>query len=809
MVQKRTKKDSAVAPSSMTAADSATSAEGSVEAMGQTLNADELPAEGTAKRKTARTRKPRAAAKPAIEKKAPTRKPATRKAAADKPPAVRKPRVTRKKVGLGGESDVPALPVPPPASRTAEFVAMPASDVNAEERYDQPSPGTVASESQLFDEVLGEHKELPDLHGELLGLAPPPEPLAKPQVTKRSDLHRQPAEVPRRAQTAQNRSQHRHQHPAQQGQPRNGQPQPGPLQERSGSRRSRRRRRRGGRKSALGAQAGTNQAQRQEPPAPPPRDDRPTDPAHMAARRLGIDRLYPEQERTIIAALNGRDVLVVQPTGFGKSACYQVPSMMMAKPVVLVSPLLALLRDQHEKLFKRNIPVERIDGTVRGVARREALQRIAAGGSMLVMTTPETLANEEMGATLHQSGIALAAVDEAHCISEWGHDFRPAYMRLGERLRELGSPPVLALTATATQTVRDDIVRYLGMRDPEIVASSPHRANLAFEVMQIGGASRLRAMTRFIKRLQRPGIIYCATTKMVDDIYGALRLLRLPVHRYHGRMAAKDLNTEQEMYMRPKRRTIMVATSAFGLGIDKPDIRYIVHAQAPASLEQYVQEAGCAWRDGRKANCVLLYDPADREVHEVLQQTSRIRPDQLYRISSALAAYAGEGRQPDLEGLTLSAQLGDRQTQALLVVLEEAGLIAMEEGSIRVTVPAGEFEELARSLAGRFVTLRTQDGRRLDRLSEYVNAKECRAVFLRRYFGEPDGEPCALCDICRGAKERPVTFFQPIARPEPKRRGRKRRRRRRGRGGQGGGGQSGGSSGAQVPAGPGPSEGAS
>ena len=505
-----------------------------------------------------------------------------------------------------------------------------------------------------------------------------------------------------------------------------------------------------------------------------------------AAMRLGIQQLYPEQQRAVTASLAGHDVLVVLPTGFGKSACYQVPSMVLPRPVVLVSPLLALLRDQHEKLIKRQIPVERLDGTVRGVARREALQRVAAGGSLLVMTTPETLAGDELGDALRSTGISMAAVDEAHCISEWGHDFRPAYLRLGERLRELGAPPILALTATATQSVRDDITRYLGMRNPDVVAGSPHRANLAFEVMEISGNERLRALTRFIKRLRRPGIVYCATTKAVDDLYGALRLLRMPVHHYHGRMAAKERNAEQELYMKHGRRTIMVATSAFGLGIDKPDIRYIVHYQSPASLEQYVQEAGRAGRDGRRANCILLHDPKDRDIHEALQQTSRIRPDQLYRISSTLAAYAGENRTPTLEALTLAAQLAERQTKALLVVLEEAGLVALDEDNIRITVPADQFEEQARSLAGRFVTLRTQDGRRLDRMGEYVHARECRAVFLRRYFGEEDGTPCGLCDFCRGAPERPSTFWQPIARPERPKRKKKRRRRRRGRGGGGG-----------------------
>jgi ATP-dependent DNA helicase RecQ len=501
-----------------------------------------------------------------------------------------------------------------------------------------------------------------------------------------------------------------------------------------------------------------------------------------AALRLGIQKLYPEQERSLLASLAGHDALVVLPTGFGKSACYQVPSMVLPRPVVLVSPLLALLRDQHEKLRARKIPVERIDGTIRGVARREALQRVADGGAQLVMTTPETLAGSELGDALQASGISMAAVDEAHCISEWGHDFRPAYLRLGERLRELGAPPVLALTATATQAVRDDIIRYLGMRAPEVIADSPHRANLSFEVMEIGGASRVRALMRFVKRLRRPGIVYCATTKAVDELYGALRLLRLPVHHYHGRMGAKERNAEQELYMKSGRRTIMVATSAFGLGIDKPDIRYIVHYQSPASLEQYVQEAGRAGRDGRKANCVLLYDPKDREIHEALLQTSRVRPDQLYRLARALAAWAGEDRTPAEDALALAAQLSERQTKALLAVLEEAGLVILEETGIRVTVPASEFEEQARNLAGRFVTLRTQDGRRLDRMAEYTHCGECRAVFLRRYFGEEAGEPCGLCDICRGAPERPPTFWQPIARPPRKKR---RRRRRRRRGGQG------------------------
>ncbi|HEY8517015.1 MAG TPA: RecQ family ATP-dependent DNA helicase [Candidatus Binatia bacterium] len=500
-----------------------------------------------------------------------------------------------------------------------------------------------------------------------------------------------------------------------------------------------------------------------------------------AARRLGIQRLYPEQERGIRETLAGRDVLIVMPTGFGKSACYQVPSMVLPKPVVLISPLLSLLKDQHEKLIKFGVPTVRIDGTVRGKARAEALERIARGGSLLVMTTPETLGSEEMYEVLSKSGISLAAIDEAHCISEWGFDFRPAYLRLGEVLRNFGAPPMLALTATATEKVRTDIVRFLGMRSPVIVASSPHRSNLAFEVLECREAARLRALARLAQRLRRPGIIYCSTTRDVDTVYTILAKLGIPVHRYHGKMAAGERSVQQEMFMKPGRRTVMVATSAFGLGIDKPDIRYVVHQQSPASLEQYVQEAGRAGRDGAKANCILLHDASDRAVHEALLSRSRLRPDQLYKLGSALAAWAAEGRTPTINALALSADLGERPTNALLATLEEANIVRIAEDlTVHPTVPPEEVEERTRSLAGQFANMRTQDARRLDSVDDYARSTECRAVYLRRYFGEDNGTPCGLCDICRGRPERPSTFWSPVA--SPKRMNKKRRRR--GRGGQ-------------------------
>ena len=541
----------------------------------------------------------------------------------------------------------------------------------------------------------------------------------------------------------------------------------------------RRRRGRGGKRGGRGRASGESRASEVDLAAlPEPKND-----TERAARRIGIRQLYPEQEAGITAALDGSDVLMVLPTGFGKSAVYQTLSMLLPKPVVLVSPLLALLRDQHEKLIKYGVPCVRLDGTVRGKARTQALERIREGGSLLVMTTPETLGSDAFAEVIAESGLSLAAIDEAHCISEWGYDFRPAYQRLGERLRAFGAPPLMALTATATEKVREDIVRFLGMRDSKVVSSSPHRSNLAFEVMLCRDTTaRLRALARLAQRLRRPGIIYCTTTREVDTVYAMLMKLGIPAHRYHGKMNAGDRNAQQELFMKAGRRTVMVATSAFGLGIDKPDIRYVVHQQSPASLEQYVQEAGRGGRDGAKSNCILLHDPEDRGTHEALLSRSRLRPEQLYRLGRALAAWAGEGRTPDVAALALSAELGDRATTALLVPIEEAGIIEFDDQNVVVTIAPAEVEDRTSSLAGQFENLRTQDSRRLDSIADYANSAGCRAKYLREYFGEEGGEDCGLCDVCRGRPERPSTFFQAIAAP-PKRGKKRRRGRGRGKGG--------------------------
>ncbi|HSF18791.1 MAG TPA: RecQ family ATP-dependent DNA helicase [Vicinamibacteria bacterium] len=516
-----------------------------------------------------------------------------------------------------------------------------------------------------------------------------------------------------------------------------------------------------------------------KPPRSPRRRDVPSSAIERAAHRLGIEVLRPQQTRIIEHVLKHKDALAVLPTGFGKSACYQVPSMLLKAPVVVVSPLLALLQDQYEKLIAREIPTVRLDSTVRGKARREALERLSRGGSLLVMTTPETLASDEVSKAL-KGGISLVAVDEAHASSEWGHDFRPAYLRLGEVLGRYGATATLGLTATATEAVRKDLVRILNLKDPLIVAESPDRPNLRFDVIPCSGAARLRALGRLVLRLGRPGIIYCSTTRDVDAVYGALGKLRIPVQRYHGKMTGKQRREQQELFMRRGRRVIMVATSAFGLGIDKPDIRYIMHYQTPASLEQYVQEAGRAGRDGNSAHCVLLYDPEDRQIHEFLLSRSRIRPDQLVRLAATLTSWIEEGREPSLSDLAGTAGLARRVAQALVAVFEDAGLVSMTSAGIVETLVAAEaLERDSRLLIQRLTHLRDRDANRLDSVAHYATTERCRAQLLREYFGVPAGHVCGSCDICQGGSRRPDSFFKPLQPLKKTVRGRNRRRGRR------------------------------
>ncbi len=504
------------------------------------------------------------------------------------------------------------------------------------------------------------------------------------------------------------------------------------------------------------------------------------DPLERAAARLGVKRLRAEQRRAIEAVLAGRDALVVLPTGYGKSLIYQVPGLVGERPVVVISPLIALMADQEQKLQARGVPVVRLDSTLRAAARREALARIAAGGKLIVLTTPETLVSEAAAEVLRAGQPSLLCVDEAHCISEWGHDFRPAYLQIAAAREALGIPVTLALTATATPRVREDVKQRLGLRDPLEVVAPPHRENLRLAARVAPGDHKYDALARLIRRLQRPGIIYCATTRAVDGVHGALQRTRVPVERYHGGMSAGERDTAQRRFMRRGRKALMVATNAFGMGIDKADIRTIIHFQTPGSLEQYVQEAGRAGRDGKTADCVLLFDPQDLDIQEHLQRSGRPRPAELRRVAAALAAWGDEGRPATAREVALSAGARITATQSLFVELERLGLLARAEGRrYRATAPAARLQETVDGLAARYETQRLQDAERLEAMAAYAQAEECRSAFIRRWFGEEDPPRCGRCDWCRFEQAERAEQAQGQPRGA---RGRRRRRRQKKKG---------------------------
>lgn len=468
-----------------------------------------------------------------------------------------------------------------------------------------------------------------------------------------------------------------------------------------------------------------------------------------ARRKFGIARLRPEQETAMLAILEGHDALVALPTGFGKSLIYQVPAMVLERPTIVISPLIALMADQ-ERALRSRIPVVVLHSRLRLAERRASLEQLERGGPLVVLTTPETLESRATAPSFELARPALLCVDEAHCISEWGHDFRPSYLRLGAGRERLGNPVTLALTATATPRVRTDIAERLRLRDPIVLIAPAHRENLRLTVEIVAGPEKLGAAARRIRSLRRPGIIYCATTGAVDQLAGALKRARIPVVQYHGKMRAADRAEAQRRFMHPSRRLIMVATSAFGMGIDKPNIRYVVHYQAPGSLEQYVQEIGRAGRDGRPAHCILLFDPADLDIQRRLQALSRPAVRHLDRLESALIAWATEQRAPTAAALAYSAGVPLRVGEALLSDLEQASLVEHNpEGLINIAVPLETFRAGARDLVAKLKTFRYEAERRLGAVADYARSEECRSVFLRRYFGEEHPPRCGICDRCR------------------------------------------------------------
>ena len=506
---------------------------------------------------------------------------------------------------------------------------------------------------------------------------------------------------------------------------------------------------------------GRHDAHRDAPPsivAATPVDEPPPPPSEGLLRALEkmravfhIRDLRPGQAEIIESVLAGRDTLAIMPTGSGKSLTYQLPALVMEGPTLVVSPLLALIEDQYSKLKAAGVAVVRIDSTRTAKERAADLAAVREGAIKLVMITPESVNSPTVQEALAGVKFSLFCVDEAHCVSQWGHDFRPAYLGLRRAANVLGRPPILGLTATATPDIGDDVLVQLGMKDAKVCRVSFHRPNLAFDVRKVAGeADKLRQLGKLISRLRRPGIVYCATVRAVDELYVALRHGKIPVERYNGKMTQDEREKSQASFMQSGRKVVMLATNAFGLGIDKPDIRYIIHYQMPGSPEAYVQEAGRAGRDGKPSRCVLLFQPDDISIQEHFLKEAHPTKSQARMVAEGLYAWSDEGKEVSVRDLAMSMALPERRVRVILSVLEAMGVAEEVKAARWKGVDPRPTREQIDKAAMVFEARRISDRRRLDSLLKYMNTQRCRVQMLRAYFGEPEGEKCGLCDSDAG-----------------------------------------------------------
>ena len=329
--------------------------------------------------------------------------------------------------------------------------------------------------------------------------------------------------------------------------------------------------------------------------------------------RFGFSGFRPGQAEVVAAAAAGKDVLCVMPTGAGKSLCFQIPALLSDGVTLVVSPLIALMKDQVDGLVRRGVRAAAVHSMVSLEEQDAAMDDAVAGDLRLLYVAPERFKSERFRARLASVRVARVAVDEAHCISQWGHDFRPDYRRLGPALAAMGSPPVIALTATAPTDVQDDICAQLSLREPARFVKGIVRENLAFEVVSL--RDRGEKDLALFARVRRAGasLVYCATRKQVDRLHGELKKRALDPLRYHAGLSEEERSAAQEAFLSGSAR-LLVATNAFGMGVDRPDVRRVIHFDIPRTVEAYVQEAGRAGRDGLPAECTLLYHPADLHI---------------------------------------------------------------------------------------------------------------------------------------------------------------------------------------------------
>jgi ATP-dependent DNA helicase RecQ len=468
----------------------------------------------------------------------------------------------------------------------------------------------------------------------------------------------------------------------------------------------------------------------------------------QARERFGIRKFRPGQRELIEAVLTGRDAIGIMPTGAGKSLTYQLPALTAAKPVLVLTPLIALMQDQQEKLSSRGIESAKLNSTLSPSQEAEVVEGIARGAYRLIYVTPERLENPQQLDQLKQNGISLVVVDEAHCVSQWGHDFRPAYLGVRDACRELGRPALLALTATATPDVLADIQRQLDMRDPLLVQTGIERPNLFIEVLRT--PSDLEKRTRLLALLRdqpAPGLIYSSTIRLAEELHSWLEEHGVAAGLYHGKLTNREREDVQRRFMDDELQ-VMVATSAFGLGVDKPNIRFIVHYNFPDSLETYYQEAGRAGRDGKPARVTLLYRLEDKRVQSYFLGGKYPKRHETIRLLDVLHTLSADaGAAVPFQKLAEIANISERHCKVIAAQLEDVGMAERKRGRVRLLRRCEDAVERS-ALLDEYETRRTHDRERLETMMHYAQSASCRSRLLYDYFDEPMERDCAHCDNC-------------------------------------------------------------
>lgn len=467
---------------------------------------------------------------------------------------------------------------------------------------------------------------------------------------------------------------------------------------------------------------------------------------------FGLDSLRDGQHETITSVLAGKPTLAIMPTGAGKSLCYQLPALLLPGATLVVSPLISLMKDQCDKLRALGIAAVQLNSSLNAEDAQAAECAIADGRAKIVFTTPERLGSDEFLRLFASRPPSLLVIDEAHCISQWGHDFRPAFLDIGNALPRLGRPALLALTATATREVVDDIAHQLRVKQLEVIDTGVYRPNLRLRVEPLERVEdKLRRLVERVNAIEGAGIVYCATVRAAVEAHDALRAAGVETGLYHGRLGARQRREQQEAFMRGDLR-VVVATNAFGLGIDKRDTRFVIHYQLPGGLDAYYQEAGRAGRDGADALCELLYLPQDRAVQKFFLAGKYPTTDELARVYRTLLAPPADGGVWSVESLQHALEQPASTIRAVLSLLRQHRIVHRDAAArgggyaLRDTsLDAAALDRLFEAERKR----REHDRELLEEMIAYAQSGQCRWKQILDHFGEAqDFSACHTCDNC-------------------------------------------------------------